>query len=110
MAVIEVVITSALICFGGECYPALVGSDTPRGSFQTRLEATRLRGYGGDILTFHEDHAGRYAIHRTWQGRETLYSAPPARRRTVTKGCINVTPEVYARLVECCAGAEVVVR
>lgn len=107
---IEVLVAAAMICFGEECHPALVGPDTPRGSFQTRLEATRLRGYGGDILTFHEDGAGRYAIHRTWQGRERLYDAPPARRRVATKGCINVTPAVYARLVECCASSPVVIR
>lgn len=74
-----------------------------------RWEKTKIPGFGGDVMTFHEDRLGRYAIHRTWRGREKLYELP-AGNRVVSKGCINVQPEVYAALVACCAGAKVVIR
>jgi hypothetical protein len=96
--VIEVLLASALLCFEGACHPVLVGKGTPTGEFQLQHQATRLPGYGGDILTFKETAHERYAIHRTWRGRERLYKAPAA-HRTVTNGCINVEPALYERLV-----------
>jgi hypothetical protein len=106
---IEVFIASATICFGGACYPALVGKTTPRGEFAVRHELTRLPGYGGEILTFKETALDRFAIHRTWRGREKLYEAPNG-NRVVTNGCINVQPEVFAALLDCCANGRVVIR
>ena len=50
--------------------------------------------------------AGEYAfsVHRTWPGRARLYSNASVYRRAVTNGCVNVQPEVYDRLLACCAG------
>lgn len=107
---IEVFLATALICFEGECYPALVGSSTPRGEFVAERQVTRLRGYGGEILTFKETATDRFAIHRTWPGRERLYANASVYRRSITNGCINVQPEVYARLRACCDGAKVVIQ
>lgn len=106
---IVVDVAAALICFAGACHPALVGKATPRGEFTLHHVATRLPGYGGDVLVFHEGPTIRMAIHRTWRGRERLYEAP-ASHRLVTNGCINVEPELYAAIVECCAGAKVIVK
>lgn len=102
-------IAAAVICFAGHCYPALVGVDTPRGQFELRHEATAMRGYGGDILTFHENAGYRWAIHRTWPGRERLYEEPLG-ARVVTKGCVNVQPWVYQKLVDCCSTDRVIIR
>lgn len=107
---IEVFLASATICFAGACHPALVGSTTPAGEFVLERQATRLPGYGGEILTFKETVTARFAIHRTWPGRERLYDRPNVARRTITKGCINVEPQVFAALLECCAASPVVIR
>lgn len=109
MAVIVIELAAAMICFAGACHPALVGNSTPRGEFSARHDMTRLPGFGGDVLTFHETQSARFAIHRTWAGRERLYDAPPG-NRVVTNGCINLQPAVYEALVACCSGAKVVVR
>lgn len=96
---VEVILSAAMICFGGECHPVLSGRATPMGTFTVEHRATRQRGYGGDVLVFRDDGRGWYAIHRTWPGRERMYGDGPDRRRSVSLGCINVQPEVYDRLV-----------
>lgn len=56
-----------------------------------------------------------WAIHRVYtlnprENRvERLRSSEPGQRRAVTRGCINVMPEVYQRLVECCSGDVLVI-
>lgn len=71
--------------------------------------------YGGDILQFDEKPTEVTAIHRVWLGRpwekrlERLRS-PDARQRKITKGCVNVTPEVYNALVACCASSKLVIK
>lgn len=102
-------VAAAVICFAEVCHPAIVGRATPRGEFVAQHTATALPGFGGDVLVFHEASTYRMAIHRTWRGRERLYSQPPE-KRTVSNGCINVEPAVYDALVACCSGATIVVR
>ncbi|WP_231752925.1 hypothetical protein, partial [Burkholderia sp. TSV86] len=63
---ITVHLAAALICFSGRCHPALVGADTPRGTYPIVHAATREPGYGGDVLAFARDAHGVYAIHRVW--------------------------------------------
>lgn len=100
---------AASICFLGECHPVLVGSGTPVGEFQIEHVSTSAPGYGGDVLLFKETPEAVYAIHRVWlhdpaQRRlERLTTGSTARRIAVTQGCINVMPEVFERLVECCS-------
>lgn len=102
---ITVVLHLALLCYMGKCYPALVGPGTPIGTFQIKHEKTTHRGYGGDILVFKENRTSVWAIHRVWLGRPSehrlkrLQSNDVALRRSVTNGCINVMPDVYAELV-----------
>ena len=113
MGDIVVHLVSAMICFGGHCYPTLVGPATPRGDFNVVHLQTSLPGYSGDVLAFAQDDRGVFAIHRVWtlapaQRRlERLRLGGPSARRGVTEGCINVMPEVYAALVDCCSTGHV---
>lgn len=96
--IVEVFLSTALICFAGECHPALVGKTTKLGEYPLQAMTVRDARYGGVILVFEETHDTLYAIHRTWPGRERLYANASLYRRSVTGGCINVQPEVFDRL------------
>lgn len=109
----------ATICFlqGADrtCYSALVGPSTPRGEFSMTLRLTQDPGYGGSVLQFHEDDHQVYAIHQTWTLRpsekrvERLASPDPA-QRSITKGCVNIDPAVYRRLLTCCSNQKLVIK
>lgn len=107
---------SALICFQGHCYPALVGKSTPTGTFHVTLKTTKAPGYGGDILVFKETSDRAYAIHRVYlrnpaQHRaERLASNDPTQRRNVSMGCVNVDPTVYDQLKGSLTEVEIVNR
>lgn len=101
---VTVDVALALICFAGECHPALLGETTPRGVYRLELAIPVDRRYGGDVLIFDESAREFFAVHRTWPGREKRYRDPPAARARITKGCINVEPGVYLKLRECCRG------
>ncbi len=113
---ILVELATATICFLSQCYPALVGPDTPRGEFQVQQRTTKARGYGGDVLVFKETAKDAYAIHRVYtlkpeqRRMERLTSGDPKQRVTITLGCINVMPEVYDKLVDCCSNSQVVIK
>jgi hypothetical protein len=102
-------LAAALICFTDRCYPVLVGANTPAGTFSLSHQATVEPGYGGDILVFQENHKYLWAIHRVYtlnpteKRLERINSTRSEYRRSVTKGCINVMPDVYERLVTCCS-------
>lgn len=101
-----VLLSSAVICLSGKCYPALVGRDTPTGVYKITKRLVVSPGYGGDVLQFKETDKYVYAIHRVWllnpsQHRaERLKSSNVADRVNVTGGCINVSPDVYDKLQE----------
>lgn len=108
-------IAAALICFQGACHNALVGNNTPRGEFTLAQYSIEDPRFGGDLLVF--KHTGKYvfAVHRvfdvTGQQRLARIQSPNANHRiTVTAGCVNVTPEVYDALVECCADSKIVIK
>lgn len=113
---ITVILSAAIICFQQQCYPALVGKDTPIGEFSVIQRLTEDPGYGGDVLQFHETDKRVYAIHRVWtlnpkQKRlERLQSSNVKERQTITSGCINVMPEIYDRLVDCCANGSLIIK
>ena len=102
-------LATALICFAGNCYPALIGANTPIGEYTIEQRATSSPGYGGDVLMFKEDDKMVYAVHRvitfnaSQRRIERLQLELPARARIITDGCINVMPEVYEKLVDCCS-------
>lgn len=99
---------AAVICFSGQCYPALVGKHTPVGTFELTHYKTNQQGYGGDILVFAQDKDGVYAIHRVYllnakQHRRRRLKSHNPKDREITDGCINVDPIVYKRLLNCCS-------
>jgi hypothetical protein len=99
-----VIISSALICFQGQCHPVLLGSKTPMGVFQVKHMATTEKGYYGDILVFSENEKSVLAIHRVWLLKPSEHRAArlknpnPEQRKNITHGCINVSLEVYDKL------------
>ena len=113
--IVEVKLAAALICFSGGCHPVLVGKDTPVGRYDLARRIVLSEGYGGDVLMFSEDARGILAIHRVWKGRpkerreRRISSARAVDRRGVTAGCINVTPEVYDALTDCCSTGTLVI-
>ncbi|WP_448581342.1 hypothetical protein [Thermaurantiacus sp.] len=102
---ITLFLSAALLCTPAECFPALVGKDTPTGTFALHRRFVNARGFGGDVLQFHETDAHILAIHRVWLGKpserrlERLQSPDPQARRNITNGCVNVMPEVYDKLL-----------
>lgn len=103
MSLAIVSLTAATICFSGQCHHALVGKETPIGTFPLVHRPVRAKGYGGDVLQFKETDKYIYAVHRVWLGnpaqrRLERLRGPAAGRRNVTAGCINVAPEVYDAL------------
>jgi len=101
-------LATATICFLNQCYPALVGSETPTGQFRLEQVLTKEPGYGGDVILFKETQTSVFAIHRVWllkpqQNRlQRLASGKNSERIATTLGCINVMPEVYDKLLDCC--------
>lgn len=112
---IVVSLAAASICFSGMCYPALVGDTTPSGTFTLSRQQVTVPGYGGDLLVYREDARHLWAIHRVYtlnprEDRLTRLSSDRVDlRRAITKGCINVMPEVYERLVDCCSNDVLVI-
>ncbi len=116
-----VTIALATICFiaqGQEhqqCYPALIGGDTPRGEYQLEQRLVTSQGYGGDVLQFKEDTRSVYAIHRLWllrpwEHREKRIRSKDPKVRRITKGCVNVESAVYDLLVDCCSTDVLLIR
>lgn len=109
-------VSAAIICFASACFPALVGNDTPRGKFQLTEYSTDEPGYGGNILAFKRNDKGQvYAIHRIidvpGQQRLARIKSPYTEHRiTITAGCVNVEPEVFDKLIECCYSSKVVIK
>jgi hypothetical protein len=115
MMTVLVDIAAAVICFAGTCHHALVGNDTPRGEFQLAQYSIQDPRFGGDLLVFKHDGTGVFAVHRVLEveGQQRLarIRSPHAKHRiTITAGCINVEPEVYAALVDCCSESKIVIK
>src|ERR1035437_299437 len=90
-----------------QCYPALIGVNTPVGQFEISDRFTPLPGYGGDVLQFYETDTEWYAIHRVYllnrnEHRDKRLRSTNVHDRVITKGCINVANEVYLKLQNCC--------
>ncbi len=117
MNYVIVKLTAALVCFTAKdnyaCYPALIGPDTPAGLYTLTHYLTEPPDflYGGDLLVFKEDNDDVWAIHRVinvpGQHRiQRLKANDVSKRRNITNGCINIEPEVYEKLVDCCSNSE----
>lgn len=99
-----VTLSKANICFENNCYPALVGKDTPIGIFTMTKLSYSGPGYNGEIIKFAEVGSKSYAIHRLWllrpsENRDIRIAIDDPGQRLITKGCINVTSEVYEKLI-----------
>lgn len=108
-------VTTALICFAASCHPALVGDETPRGEFHLQHYSTQSVGYGGDLLVFKDTGDSVYAIHRVLdipgqQRIARLHSPYAEHRQMVTAGCVNIDPQVYQELVNCCYASRVTIK
>jgi hypothetical protein len=111
---ILVSIALATICFTSqgqyECYPVLLGKNTPTptGEFTLIRRYVLDPGYGGDVLQFSETKTTVFAIHRVWllnpkQHRLERLKSNNVTDRFISNGCINVDPIVYEKLVDCCS-------
>ena len=113
---ITVFLAKALICFSGMCYPALIGPNTYPGEYQLQHRYVLSDGYGGDVLQYSEDDKTIYAIHRVWtlkpeeQRLKKLASTSVEMRTNVTHGCINVSNQVYEKLVNCCSSSRLIIK
>jgi len=114
---ILVSIALATICFTyngkQECDPVLLGKNntTPRGDFVIRRRFVVSPGYGGDVLQFYEDKVQFFAIHRIWllrpqEHRQERLKSSNVKEHFISSGCINVSPDVYEKLVNCCQNQE----
>lgn len=114
---ITVNLTTATICFLEACFPVLVGkaaTPTPVGQYQVIQRFTEQAGYSGDVLQFQETAEQVYSIHRVWllnpeQKRLQRLTSKKVNDKFITNGCINVAPDVYDKLVDCCKDATLVI-
>lgn len=113
---VTVFLAKALICFSSVCHPVLIGDGTKPGEYQLIPREVLAEGYGGNVLQYDENDQMVFAIHRVWTGipserrRERLGSSSVAMRQGVTKGCINVSEEVYESLLDCCSNSTLVIK
>lgn len=83
-----------------ECYPVLIGKDTPKGTFNLNIYKTSLKGYGGEVLGFHQEGRSLFAVHRVWLGnpsekRDSRIKSDNVADRLITNGCININEKGY---------------
>ena len=90
---------TATACIQDDCYPVLVGKNTPKGTYGLNLSTTPDPLYKGSVLAFKSDSTGTYAIHRVWNGKPTERRnqrlAGTVSDRLITNGCINVSDDTY---------------
>jgi len=114
--VILVDLLLATICFGvpQECYPILVGQETPKGEYNLTHRITQQEGYGGDVIQFYETNTHLYAIHRVWnlkpEQQRNKRLLGPVKNRYITGGCINVSSPVYDAIKSCCMEQPLVIK
>ena len=85
-----------------ECFPVLIGKDTPKGVFNLNIYKTNKKGYGSEILVFHKQGNNIYAIHEVWLGnpkeqRDKRINSDNVSDRLITNGCINIGEEGYLK-------------
>lgn len=110
MELVTVSLSKAIICFATACHPVLIGKTTPVGEYQLQVREVSQVGYGGEVLQFKEDDQFVWAIHRVYTAnpsemRMMRLRSPTATDNTITNGCLNVMPEVYVELKNCCSSA-----
>lgn len=107
MNTVTVFVAKALVCLSDQCYPALTGPETPVGEYRLMKRYVTSPGYGKDglVLQFKETKDAVYAIHRVYEldrkidRKAALRSPDPAMRRVVSNGCVNVSDDVFDRIL-----------
>lgn len=105
MNLVTIFIGEALICYAGQCHPALLGPETPTGRYELVQRHVLAPGYGGVVIQFKETEKMIYAIHRPYSldrkinRKKALRSTNPAFRRSISKGCVNVEDAVFEDLL-----------
>lgn len=118
---ILITIALATICFDyrgvQECHPVLLGKNnsTPPGVYSLTHYRTPAPGYGGDILQFKETKTEVWAIHRVWllkpaEKRTERLRSNNVKDRFISSGCVNVEPEIYDKLVDCCSNDQLIIK
>ena len=87
---------------GKDCFPVLIGKETPKGTFNLNIYITNRKGYGGEVLGFHQRGKELFAVHRVWLGnpsekRDARIKSDEVADRLITNGCINISEEGYLR-------------
>lgn len=90
-------------------------SPTPVGEYILDKVNIPQKGYGGDILRYHETDDAIWAIHRIYLGNPTekrleRLKSKALKDKFITNGCINVLPEVYDKIVSCCENSSLVIK
>jgi hypothetical protein len=88
---------------------------TPVGEYNLTRRYTSDPGYGGDVFQFKEVNDMVYALHRVWllipsQKRLDRLKSKNVKDHFISSGCINVEPEVYEKLLECCTTETLIIR
>lgn len=109
---ITLVKTTALLCAGLFCQPALYGVRTPEGMFTIKkVYVRKSRHYA---LLFARIDGRSYTIHPIWLGnpsqrRQERLASMTARDNVITGGCINVSGQMFDRLWQLPDGTEVAI-
>lgn len=102
----------AVLCINKICYPALVSNETPTGEYILIQRLVSDPFYAGSVIQFKETDKLAYSIHRIWRGkpsekRDERINSNNVQDRFITNGCINVTDEVYNKLLDCCQNEQI---
>ena len=113
--IIEIILTSALLCIDSVCDNVLVGKDTPVGDFVLIQRLVTDPLYKGSVIQFKETDDKVYAIHRIWLGRpnenrEKRLQSSNVKSRFITSGCVNVSDVLYEKLLDCCQNEKITIR
>jgi len=94
--------TTALLCAGLFCEPALYGDATPEGTFTTQRAYSTA--WGQSIIMFRRQDGKMFAIHRVRgkpsQRREVRLASTTPIDNKISMGCINVNDQTFKRLWE----------
>ena len=96
-------IAAAVLCIAQQCFPVLIGKDTPVGEFTVIKREVLDPNYRGHILQFKETENEVFAIHRIWNGKpqqkrfSRIKSNNPS-DRFITGGCVNVEDDLFELL------------
>lgn len=95
---------AAILCISQQCFPVLIGKDTPAGEYKLIKRIVADPMYKYSVLQFKETETEVYAIHIIWNGRpkerrDLRIKSKNIKDRIITGGCINVETDLYNSLL-----------